>query len=1101
MPRYGAPFRIVRPATLAEAAAAVRDDDGAALYAGGSELLLAIKQGALAYDVLVDLKAIPGLAAIGDDGERIEIGALATHRDIARSAVVRTALPSLARLEGRIANPRVRSTGTLGGNLCFAEPHSDPATLLLVLDAEAVTTERRLDLGAFFGGPYETVLERGEILRSIIAPRPGPGQLVGYRRVQQLEHRPMLGVAVRLDLDATATTILAARAAVGAASPIPTRSAAAEALLVGPIAAVGERLAAAAEALADDADLIDDPEAGADYRRHLIGVHLGRLVRGLLAGETPAVDTSRRRRPLGETVAAWRASRAHEPAPGFQVVGRSVPRTDGPVKVTGQAVYAADVRLPRLAHAAVVRSPVAHARILSIDIAAARAAPGVIDVLTGQDLLPLRRHLFGHAVRDNAILALDKVVYAGEAVVAVIAESPAAAQRAAALVEVAYDELEPLMTPEEALRPDAPLIHEEPYEEGHAPGHVNLAGRMPGTNRLTDDNVGWGDIEAAFARSATVIEGEYYYPMAFTYAMEPYVAVADHRGDEVTLWTSGQHTYTTRRDVADIFDLSLARVRVVTPFVGGGFGSKSYSKVEPLAAVCSWRVRRPVKVELTVDETVLTTRALDARVWLKTGVGADGRLLARQARVLMNSGAFAQNAMLVSAKTSTRLVGPYHWEAVDIRVRASYTNTAPASSYRGFGGAHASLPGEVQVDEMAARLGIDPVAFRTANLVDRGDEFWPGKRPLHADVKGNLGLVAGGLGWGERVEPDGTGKGVALIVMDSGAVPVGRSEVRVHGDGSVTVLTGAAELGQGSRTVLAMIAAEELGLPLERVRIAQSDSGLTPYARTTGADRTTIMEGTTIQLACQDAKAQLLAMAAENWGVPVEDVTADGGGARSGDRRAGWGEIIGRYFRAPDMEVSGRGHIRPVGDWGLIPPSWENPIVGARVEADRETGEWWATSLIDVADIGLAINPALADGMDVGSMIQSLGIAMREQLVYDGQQLANGSVLAYRVPEFADLPDEIRTFVVENRDGMGPWGSKAHGDGSMAVVVPAVANALHDALGVRMHRAPFTPERVWRAVRDLEAGGDGGAAGESPGGLPEWWTATDWTDHPERARG
>jgi CO/xanthine dehydrogenase Mo-binding subunit len=183
-----------------------------------------------------------------------------------------------------------------------------------------------------------------------------------------------------------------------------------------------------------------------------------------------------------------------------------------------------------------------------------------------------------------------------------------------------------------------------------------------------------------------------------------------------------------------------------------------------------------------------------------------------------------------------------------------------------------------------------------------------------------------------------------------------------------------------------------------------------------------------------------------------------------------------------------------VGDWGLIPPSWENPTVGARVQADRETGEWWVTSLFDVADIGLALNPMLAEGMDIGSMIQSLGIALREGLVYDGQQLANGSVLNYRVPEFADLPDEVRTFVIENRDGMGPWGSKAHGDGSMAVVVPAIANALHDALGVRLHRAPFTPERVWRAVRDLEAGGTGGAAQPSTGGVPDWWTATDWTD-------
>jgi CO/xanthine dehydrogenase Mo-binding subunit len=573
--------------------------------------------------------------------------------------------------------------------------------------------------------------------------------------------------------------------------------------------------------------------------------------------------------------------------------------------------------------------------------------------------------------------------------------------------------------------------------------------------------------------------------MAYSYPLEPYAALADHRDGELTIWTNGQHAYTTRRDVADVFGLPLSRVRVITPFVGGGFGAKSYSKLEPLAAVCSWRVGRPVKVEISAEETALTTRGLDARVWLKTAVDAEGRLLARQARVLMNSGAYAQNSMLVSAKTATRLVGPYRWDAIDLRVRAAYTNTAPASSYRGFGGAHASMAAEVQLDEIAERIGLDPLEIRLRNLVDRGHVFFPGKRPLHADVKANLRLVADGLRWPEP-EPPGSGKGLATIVMDSGAVPVGRSEIRVHGDGSVTVLTGAAELGQGSRTVLSMVAAEEFGLPLEKVRIQQSDSGVTPYARTTGADRTTIMEGTTILLACRDAKAQLREMAAEVLDVPLDAVETGTTGVRSGEHGLTWSEIIGRYFRAPDMEVSGRGHIRPVGDWGLIPPSWENPTVGVRVAADRETGEWWVTSLFDVADIGLAIHPVLAEGMDVGSMMQSLGIALREELVYDGQQLANGSILAYRVPELADLPDEVHTYVIENQDGMGPYGAKAHGDGSMSVVAPAVSNALHAALGVRLRRAPFTPERVWRA---LQSGADGLADGRP--GIPEWWTSTE----------
>jgi CO/xanthine dehydrogenase Mo-binding subunit/CO/xanthine dehydrogenase FAD-binding subunit len=1095
MPHFPHPFRIAQPETLASASRLLLESDGAAaVYAGGSELLLAMKQGGLRYDTLVDVKTIPGLDGISAGPDAITIGALATHRSIARSSAVREALPVLAELEGRIANPRVRATGTLGGNLCFAEPHSDPATLLLAYDATLEIagpgTTRTLPIANFTVGPYTTALEPGEILTSIAIPRPGPHQLVGYQRVQQREHRPMLGVAVRLDLDAAGTTIVAARAAVGAASPQPLRSPEAETILAGPVEGIESRLPDAANALADAADLLDDADGGADYKRQLITVHLRRLVTGLLAGETPRIGLPRQRRSLAETVRAWQHGRDRKPPSDFKVIGRSLPRTDGRPKVTGAAQYAADVPVPQLAHAKVLRSPVAHARILSIDVEAARAVPGVIDVIVGQDLLSLRRHLFGHAVRDNAILAVDKVVYAGEAVVAVVAEDPATAQRAAELVEIAYDELEPVMTPEAALRLGAPLIHEEPYEMGHAPGHVNLEGRKPGTNRLTNDVVQWGDIDAAFAKAATTVEGEYYYPLQFTYAMEPYASIADYRRNELTVWTSGQHAYTTRRDLADIFDLPLSRVRVVTPYVGGGFGSKSYSKVEPLAAVCSWRVGRPVKVELTVEETVLTTRALDARVWLKTGVDADGKLVARQARVLMNAGAFAQNAMLVSAKTSTRLVGPYNWDAVDIQVRASYTNTAPGSSYRGFGGVHGSLPGEIQMDETAEKLGLDPVEFRMRNLVDRDHEFWPGKRRLHADVKGNLQQVVAGIDW-EAKEPPNTGKGIALIVMDSGAVPVGRSEVRLHGDGSVTVLTGSAELGQGSRTVLAMVAAEEFGIGLEKVRIAMSDSAAAPYARSTGADRTTIMEGSTILLACQDIKNQVREMASEIWDAPSEEITAGNDGVRRNGSHMGWSEVIERYFTVPDMEVSGRGHIRPKNsEWALIPPSWENPIVGARVEGDPETGDWWVKSLIDVADIGLALNPQLADGMDTGSLMQSLGIAMREELIYDGQQLANGSILGYRVPEMADLPDEMHTFVVENRDGMGPYGSKAHGDGSMSVVAPAIANALHSALGVRLHRAPFTPERVWRAMRDRDAGVDPNPRT----GIPEWWAATEWTE-------
>jgi CO/xanthine dehydrogenase Mo-binding subunit len=364
---------------------------------------------------------------------------------------------------------------------------------------------------------------------------------------------------------------------------------------------------------------------------------------------------------------------------------------------------------------------------------------------------------------------------------------------------------------------------------------------------------------------------------------------------------------------------------------------------------------------------------------------------------------------------------------------------------------------------------------------------------MTANAAGDLRLVAEALDWGRARQP-GRGVGLAINAIDAGAVPVGRSEVRIHGDGSITVLSGSAELGQGSRTVLAQIAAEEFGVDLDMVRVSQSDTAVTPFARTTGADRTTTMEGTTVLLACGDAKEQLLEMAQDVWEAPPELVVLERSGVRlaDGDQFMSWGQVIGRYFRQADMEIIGRGHIRPVGDWGLLPPFWELPLVGVEVEVDAETGDWRLTELVTLGDVGLAINPAMAEGQDLGSAIMGLGVATREELVYEGQQLLNGSLLGYRVPGFTDLPDSTRGILVENQDGIGPYGAKGHGDGSLSSVCAAVANAVHDALGVWLHQPPFTPERVWRALRD---GATGPSIGRSTwsGALPSGAArSVDW---------
>ncbi|MCC7368154.1 MAG: xanthine dehydrogenase family protein molybdopterin-binding subunit [Chloroflexi bacterium] len=753
---------------------------------------------------------------------------------------------------------------------------------------------------------------------------------------------------------------------------------------------------------------------------------------------------------------------------GFRVVHHSIPRTDGPPKVTGAARFTADLPITNLAYAKVLRSPIGHGRIVSIDASAALERPGVICVVTGDDLSVLHNARFGHAIKDHPVLALDKVRFIGEPVAAVIAESSVIAQLALDDIAVEYEELPSVITCDDALAEDAPLVHESRYGQGVSPGHVELKAGDRITNVCQENHVQWGDVDAAFAKAAQIVEGEFRYPMTYAYAMEPYVSIADASDGQITVYSCAQHPFMVRSDVAEIFGLPLNQVRISTPLIGGGYGSKSYTKIEPLTALCSWKAKRPVKLELTIDESILTTRADDAHIFIKTAVDAEGKLLARRATIYMNTGAFAENSPLVSSKAAVRIVGPYRWEAVDITSYAVYTNTCPASSYRGFGVSQVTMAAEVQVDELAEAVGVDPVQFRLKSFADHGERFFPKRRGLTADVKGDVRKLADALGWGAPLGPN-RGRGMAIAVIDSGAQPIGRSEIRVHGDTSVTVLTGSAEMGQGSRTVLAQIAAEEFGIDLDKVRVVMSDTALTPFARSTGADRTTTLEGRTVLGACRAAKDTLKRMAADIWEADEADLILEPTGVVSEGRHMSWSDIIGKYFGISDMEVSGAAEIRQKDELAELPPFWEPAIAGVEVEVFPETGRITVHKLVTVGDVGLAINPTLAEGQDLGSATMGLGVALGEELVYDGEQLMNGSMLDYRVPRFGDIPDDFHGILVENRDGVGPYGAKGIGDGPSSSMCAAISNALYQACGIRLREAPFTPERVWRAIQEVKA--------------------------------
>jgi len=750
----------------------------------------------------------------------------------------------------------------------------------------------------------------------------------------------------------------------------------------------------------------------------------------------------------------------------FRIVNHSVPRRDGPAKVTGRALYVSDVKLPGMAYAKVLRSPYAHAKIVLTNASRAAAQPGVFAVLTGNDLTGINPY-YGHAVKDHPLIAIDKVRYAGEPVAAVIAEDERTAFEALDFIEVQYEELKAVLTPKEALEKGTPLLHERQFEAGALRGFEGNVTAGRGTNLCQEAHLKWGNVEEAFAKAATVVEAEYYFPMAYAYAMEPYVAIAEVNENGVTIYSSAQHPFMVRHDLTSVFNLPVSQIRLIVPFVGGGYGSKSYTKIEPLVAACAWKARRPVKLQLSVEEAILTTRSDDALTWMRTAVDANGKIIARQARITMNTGAYAENSPLVCEKATNRCVGPYSIPNVQIDTYSVYTNTVPASSYRGFGCAQVTMAGESQIDELAAKIGMDPYEFRLANVAKPGEEFFPKMRPFDGNLKQDLEMVAEALAW-KKPPPKGRGHSIGCSVSDAGAYPLTSTAIRVHADGSVSILTGSTELGQGSHTVIPQIAAEELGVPFEKVRVMASDTAITPYDRSTGASRTTTLMGRAVLQASREAIDQMVRMAAELLKVKTEDITVVQGGIECGEARLGWSEIISGYYGLPDGEVIGRAYIRKAGDFSKLPVFWETACTGVEVSVDKDTGVIRVEKLATVGDVGLAINPALAEGQDIGAATMGMGIGLFEELIYEGPQLVNGSLLDYRVPRFSDLPRDVKLQLVENQDGVGPYGAKGGGEASLNSMPANVANALYRATGVRIRRAPLTPEKVWRALKEKE---------------------------------
>jgi CO/xanthine dehydrogenase Mo-binding subunit len=750
------------------------------------------------------------------------------------------------------------------------------------------------------------------------------------------------------------------------------------------------------------------------------------------------------------------------------VIGDSPARVGGLDRVTGQQAYLADLPLDGALHVKLVTLDVARARIHSIDASAALAVPGVVVVMTAADLAhPIRR--FGPQFRDRPVLAEGETHFHGEPIAAVGAENLDAAEEAAALVRVAYDELPAAFTVDGALAPDAPLV-QEPTLRPDDP--------LAETNVLREHRYGWGDVDMAAAEADVVVEGTYTFPMVTQFAIEPHGFAAAPDGDGIAVWSSIQHPNWLQRVIADVLDLPLAKVRVFAPDPGGGFGGKQHAKYEPLIACMARATGRPVRLILTLEETFQAVRRGASQIRVRTGFRHDGAIVFRDVEANYLIGAYADIADRTVGKGSYTSGGPYMNPTLRIVARSVLSHTTPSTAFRGFGNPQQIWAVESNMDEAAERLGIDPVELRLRNLAQPGDPFIPGDRPADGDWAVTVRKAAEMLDWSTSLAAPrpglARGRGIAVGLKSGPTTGLSNSIVRMLADGSAVVYAGTSDMGQGARTIFAQIAAQELGIPIDWVSVVMGDTAVVPYDQQTSASRSTVLMGTAVLNACRDIQAKVRAMAARLDGVDEATITVDRGEVRVGADVRPLREVLIAGLGKLGGEVIGLGEMRKEADpshaLGGTAAFYELNATAVEVEVDRETGDVTVLRHVTVSDVGTALHPSQVRGQDEGAAVMGLGHTLMEQyLMDDTGRIRNLGAIDYKIPTSLDLPRRMESAIIEHGDGPGPYGSKGMSEGALLCVAPAVAAAVHDAVGVRIRDLPLTPERVWRALQELEA--------------------------------
>lgn len=760
----------------------------------------------------------------------------------------------------------------------------------------------------------------------------------------------------------------------------------------------------------------------------------------------------------------------------LNTVGKSYPREDAPEGVSGAAIYVDDLNPPHLLYGAVLRAGRPHAKILGIDTSRAEKMNGVACVLTGHDV---PRNAYGLYVADQPVLCTERVRYEGDPVAAVCAESWEIAEEAARKIRVEYEDLPLVTDPEEALRPGSPILHES----------------NPGGNKILEWKVRRGEMDAGFAEADFIVEERYYSRPQEHAAIEPHICMGEvDLSGKLTVYISSQTPYIMRANLSKVLELPMSRVRVVGCKVGGGFGGKHEIMLEPFAALCAMKTKRPVKFRMSREEEFTASTIRHSLIMdYKTGVTKEGKITARALNFILDGGAYVSFGETTASKAALMGAGPYRIDNLTVDATLVYTNNGIAGAVRGFGVTQTTYACESHMDTIARRLGMDPLDFRRYNAIQTGDDAHSGDPIRSCGFAETLETASRSVDWtaigGGKLSACGTkrrGRGVAAMIYPVGFTATNNPSAafaRVNEDATLTIWSGAVDMGQGAHVVLRQIAAEELGVPLKDVQIISGDSDVVPMDLGSVASRVTHIAGNAVKNATGQVKkilvrkvGGLLEVSEED--VRIEDSVAFVSGAP--ERSLPLSEVALKCHKDGEIIV-GEGTYNPPNlhldrstGQGKPYDCYVFATHAVEVEVDVETGEYEVLRLVAAHDVGRAVNPMNIEGQIEGGSLQGYGFGMMERIQFRDGIAQNPNFDDYLIPTALDTPGRMKSIIIETEEPSGPFGAKGVAEPALNPTTPAVLNAIFDAVGARITDLPATPEAVLRAIPNGKNGNGAG---------------------------